>query len=84
MFVTALQKERNNFLYKIVTGNESWIHHYDPKLKNMSMEYCHPSSPKIQEAKKQARRFIYNSISITVSIYNSFFVTVKALSIKNT
>ena len=28
---------------KIVTGNESWIHHFDPEEKRLSMEYRHTS-----------------------------------------
>jgi len=33
----------------IVTGDESWIHHFDPEEKRLSMQYRHTSSPeKIQ------------------------------------
>jgi hypothetical protein len=29
----------------IVTGDESWIHHFDPEEKRLSMQYRHTSSP---------------------------------------
>jgi len=27
-----------------VTGDENWVHHYDPENKSQSMEYCHKGS----------------------------------------
>jgi hypothetical protein len=32
------QDEGDNFLLSIVTGDESWFHHYDPEMKQQSME----------------------------------------------
>ncbi|GFQ98439.1 histone-lysine N-methyltransferase SETMAR [Trichonephila clavata] len=32
------------FLFQIVTGDESWIHHFTPESKAASMEWKHPSS----------------------------------------
>ena len=37
------REEWDQFLLKIVTGNESWIHHFDPEEKRLSMEYRHTS-----------------------------------------
>jgi hypothetical protein len=34
----------DDFLKNIATGDESWVHHYDPENKRQSMEYHHPSS----------------------------------------
>jgi len=34
------------FLQRIVTGDESWIHFYEPERKQQSMDWCHTSSPK--------------------------------------
>jgi histone-lysine N-methyltransferase SETMAR len=31
-------------LNRIVTGDESWVHHYQPKSKRASMQWKHPSS----------------------------------------
>ena len=37
--------EGEAFLQRIVTGDESWVHHYDPECKAQSMEYRHKPSP---------------------------------------
>ena len=38
------REEGDQSLLNIVTGDESWIHHFDPE-ENDSMEYRHTSSP---------------------------------------
>ncbi len=38
-------RDGNEFLYRIVTGDETWVHHFTPELKAASMEWKHPSSP---------------------------------------
>jgi len=45
------REEGDQFLLNIVTGDESWIHHFDPKEKQMSMEYRHTSSPRLKKFK---------------------------------
>ncbi|XP_066946989.1 protein GVQW3-like [Macrobrachium rosenbergii] len=45
--------EGDTFLKRIVTGDETWIHHFEPESKRQSMEWKHPQSPvkkKIQES----------------------------------
>jgi hypothetical protein len=37
--------EREDMFNRIVTGDESWVHHYQPKSKRASMQWKHPSSP---------------------------------------
>ena len=39
------REEGDQFLLNIFTGDESWIHHFDPEEKRLSMEYKHTSSP---------------------------------------
>ncbi|GFS22878.1 LOW QUALITY PROTEIN: histone-lysine n-methyltransferase setmar-like protein [Elysia marginata] len=39
------EEEGEEFIQQIVTGDESWVHHYDPESKRQSMEYRHKSSP---------------------------------------
>ncbi|GFR64422.1 histone-lysine N-methyltransferase SETMAR [Elysia marginata] len=39
------EEEGEEFIQRIVTGDESWVHHYDPDIKRQSMEYRHKSSP---------------------------------------
>jgi hypothetical protein len=37
-------EEDPDILERIVTGNETWVHHYELKSKRQSMEWKHPSS----------------------------------------
>lgn len=37
--------ECEGFLNNIVTGDESWVHHFDPENKRASMEFHHKGSP---------------------------------------
>jgi hypothetical protein len=37
-FLQRTVKEGDPFLSKIITGDEAWIHHYDPLAKIQSME----------------------------------------------
>ncbi|GFO38357.1 histone-lysine N-methyltransferase SETMAR [Plakobranchus ocellatus] len=37
--------EREAFLQRILTGNKSWVHLYDPECKAQLMEYRHKTSP---------------------------------------
>jgi len=39
------QLDWNLFLKRIVTGDETWIHHYDPESKQQSMQWKHTTSP---------------------------------------
>jgi len=39
------QDEGDDMLSRIVTGDESWVHHYEPETKRASMQWKHPSSP---------------------------------------
>ncbi|XP_045132250.1 histone-lysine N-methyltransferase SETMAR-like [Portunus trituberculatus] len=42
------------FLSRIVTGDETWVHHYEPESKRQSMEWKHPGSPATKKFKTQA------------------------------
>ena len=37
--------EDDDLLHQIVTGDESWVYHYEPDSKIQSMQRKHPSSP---------------------------------------
>jgi len=41
------------FLSRIVTGDETWVHHYEPESKGQSMEWKHPDSPAKKKFKTQ-------------------------------
>jgi len=48
------EKEGEDFLKKSITGDETWVHHYDPENKRQSMEYRHKESPQLKKFKTQA------------------------------
>ena len=39
------QDEGDDMLSRIVTGDESWVHHYETEMKRASMQWKHPASP---------------------------------------
>ena len=41
------------FLQRIVTGDETWVHHFEPESKRASMEWHHPTSPCSKKFKSQ-------------------------------
>ena len=38
-------KKGDTFLVRIITGDETWIHHYEPECKRQIMEWKPPQSP---------------------------------------
>ena len=49
-----IQLNWNLFIRHIVTGDESWLHDYDPETKQQTMQWKHVSSPKPLKFKMQA------------------------------
>ena len=45
--------ERDNFLDRIITGDETWVHIYEPESKRQSMQWKHPQSPCKKKFKTQ-------------------------------
>jgi hypothetical protein len=43
--------EGEDMLNRYVTGDESWVHHYQPETKHTSMQWEHPSSPSAKKFK---------------------------------
>jgi hypothetical protein len=58
-------QEGDAFLRRIITGDETWIHHYAPESKHQSLEWKYPTS---QDKKK-----VQNSTVIRKSDVDSFF-----------
>ncbi|KAK9693516.1 Transposase, type 1 [Popillia japonica] len=56
--------EGDEFLFIIVTRDESWTHHYDPEEKRQSMEYRYRNSPKPKKFKTTPSA---NKVLLTVS-----------------
>ncbi len=46
-------REGESFILNIVTGDESWISHYDPELKMQSTEYKHKNSPRQKKVRTE-------------------------------
>jgi hypothetical protein len=46
-----MQNEGEDMLNTIVTGEKSWVHHYQVELKCASMQWKHPSSPSTKKIK---------------------------------
>jgi hypothetical protein len=44
---------RNQFLERIVTTDETWVHHYEPESKAQSMAWKHPTSHVAKKFKSQ-------------------------------
>ncbi|GFW56834.1 histone-lysine N-methyltransferase SETMAR [Trichonephila clavipes] len=44
-FLDRYHKEGDQFLERIVTGDETWVSHITPESKRQSMEWCHTNSP---------------------------------------
>jgi len=47
----ALTEEGDQFLFNIVAGDESWIQHFDPEEKRLSIQHRHTSSPRPKKFK---------------------------------
>jgi hypothetical protein len=43
--------EGETFLSRIVTGDETWAHHYEAETKRQSVEWHHPQSPRKKKFK---------------------------------
>ena len=46
-----LESKDTRFLDRIVTMDETWVHHFDPELKSSSMQWKTPSSPTPKKAR---------------------------------
>lgn len=44
----------DNFFSRIVTGDETWLHHWDPETKQESMQWKHKTSPAPKKFRTQA------------------------------
>ena len=39
----------NEFLFRVITGDETWLYHWDPETKQASIQWQHVESPPPQE-----------------------------------
>ena len=47
------EEHPESFHARLVTGDETWIHHWDPDTKQESMQWKHPCSPPPKKSKTQ-------------------------------
>lgn len=50
-FLQRYAEEGESFLGRIVTGDETWVHHYSPESKMESMIWKHTASPPVKKFK---------------------------------
>lgn len=50
-FLERYRQEGDSFLRSIMTGDETWVFHYDPETKRQSMEWRHSTSPRVRKFK---------------------------------
>jgi hypothetical protein len=50
------REEGNNFLQRIITRNETWLHHFQPEIKRKNMQWKHPSSPVAEKSRRNHRQ----------------------------
>ena len=72
----GMTEEGDQLLFNIDTGDESWIHHFDPEEKRLSMQYRHTSSPRPKNTQNNAVRrqdsFGY-FLGLTKSLHDRIF-----------
>ena len=48
-----LSERDNTFFDRLITGDETWVHHYEQESKSQSMERPHMTSLKLKKLKAQ-------------------------------
>lgn len=51
-FLEECAANKEEFLDSIVTGDETWCHHFTPETKEQSRQWRHPTSPQTKKFKK--------------------------------
>jgi hypothetical protein len=51
--LVCYREEGGNFVQRIVKGDKTWVHHYQPETKRKCMQWKHPSSPAAKKFKTQ-------------------------------
>jgi len=64
--LSRLQAEPQSFLDRIVTQDETWVHHFDPEIKRQSMIWKHVTSP----TPKNKVTYIVESIQVIMTSFS--------------
>ena len=51
-FLMRYNEEGNDFLDRIITCDETWVHHINPETKRASMQWKHTESPRVRKFKQ--------------------------------
>ena len=43
--LSLCEDDTEEFMHQVVTRDETWAHHLDPKAKKQGMQWNHPGSP---------------------------------------
>ena len=43
--LSRYEDDPEEFMDRVVTQDETWVHHFDPESKKQSMQWKHPGSP---------------------------------------
>jgi len=72
----AVTEEGDKFLFNIVTGDASLIHHFDPEEKRLSMQYRHTSTPRPKKIKTMpsASKILLNVFWESQTVYMTEFL----------
>ena len=72
------------FLQRIVTGDETWVHHFKPESQRASMEWHHPTSPRSKKfkshkfAKKVMVTVFWDNVGVTLVDFMSKGATINS------
>jgi len=64
-----LQAQQQFFLDRIVTQDETWVHHFDPETKRHSMVWKHASSPtpkkfKVTPSTRKVMATVFGTVTV--------------------
>jgi histone-lysine N-methyltransferase SETMAR len=51
-YLLSRYEDEPDFIYRIVTKDETWVHHFDSESKKQSMQWKHPGSPLREKFKR--------------------------------
>lgn len=80
----VLNEDPDLFTARVVTGDETWIHHWDPETKQESMQWKHHGSPPPRKFKTQASAgkimgtFFWDSEGLLLADYMPHKTTITA------
>ena len=80
-------REGDNFLNRIITGDETWVHYYEPETKRQSMQWKHASSPSSKKSQPSAGKLLltvfWDSEGPILEHYMEKDVTVRSVNYYN-